>query len=189
MSGSALDTSGVVVAFVGRLAGVKRPDRLARVAERVAAKRADVTFVVAGDGSGRDELRRTVDASPRLRGRVRLLGWYPDVAAVYAACDLVLLTSDNEGMPLSLIEAAAAGRPSVATRVGSTAEVVVDGVTGYVCAVDDDALAAAVLRLCDDAGLREQMGRAARDDAEQRFSRARMIADMEAIYAQVAPVS
>jgi len=184
-----LDQSGVVVAFVGRLAGVKRPDRFARVIERVAGKRADVRFVVAGDGSGIGELRRTVDASSHLRGRVRLLGWYPDVAAVYAASDLVLLTSDNEGMPLSLIEAAAAGRPSVATRVGSTDEVIVDGVTGYACAVDDDALAAAVLRLCDDPSLREQMGRAARDDAVRRFSRAKMIADMEAIYERVVPVS
>ncbi len=107
-----------------------------------------MSFVVAGDGSGADDLRAAIDASPHLNRRVRLLGWYPDVAAVYAACDLVLLTSDNEGMPLSLIEAAAAGRPSVTTRVGSAPEVVADGVTGYVCDRDDAALASAVLRLC-----------------------------------------
>ena len=184
-----LDPTAVVVAFIGRLAGVKRPDRFARVAERVAAARADVRFVVAGDGSGADALRATIDGSPHLRERVHLLGWHRDVAAVYAACDLVLLTSDNEGMPLSLIEAAAAGRPSVTTRVGSTAEVVVDGVTGYVCDVDEQALADAVLRLADDASLRDEMGRAARADAASRFSRARMVADMEAVYARVATVS
>ena len=147
-----------------------------------------MSFVVAGDGSGADALRATIDASPHLRARARLLGWYPDVAAVYAACDLVLLTSDNEGMPLSLIEAAAAGRPSV-TRVGSAPEVVVDGVTGYVCDLDDGALAAAVLRLADDARLREAMGSAARDDAVRRFSRARMVADMQAVYEDVVSVS
>ena len=148
-----------------------------------------MTFVVAGDGSGADALRATIDASPHLHERARLLGWYPDVAAVYAACDLVLLTSDNEGMPLSLIEAAAAGRPSVTTRVGSAPEVVVDGVTGYVCDLDDGALAAAVLRLADDARLREAMGSAARDDAVRRFSRARMVADMQAVYEDVGSVS
>jgi glycosyltransferase involved in cell wall biosynthesis len=184
-----LEPDGVVVAFVGRLAGVKRPDRFARVAERVAAERAEVSFVIAGDGSGADALRATIDASPNLRTRTRLLGWYPDVAAVYAACDLVLLTSDNEGMPLSLIETAAAGRPSVTTRVGSAPEVVVDGVTGYVCDLDDGALAAAVVRLADDARLREAMGSAARDDAVRRFSRARMVADMQVVYEDVVSVS
>ena len=149
-----------------------------------------MSFVVAGDGSGADVLRATIDDSPYLRARARLLGWYPDVAAVYAACDLVLLTSDNEGMPLSLIEAAAAGRPSVTTRVGSAPEVVVDGVTGYVCDLDDGALAAAVLRLADDARLREAMGSAARDDdAVRRFSRARMVADMQAVYDDLVSVS
>jgi glycosyltransferase involved in cell wall biosynthesis len=148
-----------------------------------------VSFVIAGDGSGADALRATIDASPNLRTRTRLLGWYPDVAAVYAACDLVLLTSDNEGMPLSLIEAAAAGRPSVTTRVGSAPEVVVDGVTGYVCDLDDGALAAAVVRLADDARLREAMGSAARDDAVRRFSRARMVADMQVVYEDVVSVS
>ena len=148
-----------------------------------------MSFVVAGDGSGADVLRATIDDSPYLRARARLLGWYPDVAAVYAACDLVLLTSDNEGMPLSLIEAAAAGRPSVTTRVGSAPEVVVDGVTGYVCDLDDGALAAAVLRLADDARLREAMGSAAHDDAVRRFSRARMVADMQAVYDDLVSVS
>ena len=160
-----VDSDGIVVAFVGRLAGVKRPDRFARVATRVAADRGDVRFVIAGEGEGLSDLRAAIDASPHLRGRVELLGWRRDITDVYAACDLVLLTSDNEGMPLSLIEAAAAGRPSVATRVGSVPEVVIDGRTGFVCAADEEALALTVLRLCADAGLRDMMGEAALKDA------------------------
>ncbi len=66
---------------------------------------------------------------------------------MYAAADLTLLTSDNEGMPVSLIEAAAAGRPAVATRVGSATEVVMDGRTGLVSATDEHALARAVIEL------------------------------------------
>ena len=107
-------------------------------------------FVVAGDGEGLEDLRAAA-ATTALRDRITFLGWRADVTDVYAACDLVLLTSDNEGMPLSLIEAAAVGRPAVTTGVGSAAEVVVDGRTGFVCPADDGALAAAVVQLCADA--------------------------------------
>jgi glycosyltransferase involved in cell wall biosynthesis len=180
---------GLVVAFAGRLAGVKRPDRFARVAQRVAAARPDVSFVVAGEGGGMEDLRATVGRSPELRGRVHFLGWRSDIASVYAAADLVLLTSDNEGMPLSLIEAAAAGRPAVTTDVGSAAEVVVDGVTGIVCAIDERVLAQAVLDLCADDGRREAMGQAALDRARAEFSRARVADRFAALYERVAAIS
>jgi glycosyltransferase involved in cell wall biosynthesis len=70
---------------------------------------------------------------------VRFLGWRSDVEVVYAAADLAVLTSDNEGMPVSLIEAALCGVPAVATRVGSVAEVVLDERTGWLCSPDVDA--------------------------------------------------
>ena len=168
---------------------MKRPDRFARVAQRVATERSDVSFVVAGEGSGLGELEATVARSAELRGRVHLLGWRSDVANVYAAADLVLLTSDNEGMPLSLIEAAAAGRPTVTTDVGSAAEVVVNGETGIVCPVDDGALARAVLDLCaDDAG-REAMGQAAIERARTEFSRARVAERVATLYEGLSAIS
>ena len=115
-------------------------------------------FVVAGDGEGLEDLRAAA-ATTALRDRVTFLGWRADVTDVYAACDLVLLTSDNEGMPLSLIEAAAAGRPAVTTDVGSAAEVV-RGRSHRVrlSRPTTAALAAAVVRLCLDDAMREQMG-------------------------------
>jgi glycosyltransferase involved in cell wall biosynthesis len=181
-----LPASGTVVAFVGRLAKVKRPDRFVRVATRVASTRDDVRFVVAGDGDELDDTRAATATFP-LRDRVTFLGWRADVTDVYAACDLALLTSDNEGMPLSLIEAAAGGRPAVTTDVGSAAEVVAHGRTGFVCPVDDRALADAVIRLCADGDLREQMGLAALDDARRRFSREQMVSEMAALYSRIAP--
>jgi glycosyltransferase involved in cell wall biosynthesis len=184
-----LPADGVLVAFVGRLADVKRPDRFARVAQRVAAERADVSFVVAGEGSGLGELQTTVSRSPELQGRVHLLGWRSDVANVYAAADLVLLTSDNEGMPLSLIEAAAAGRPTVTTDVGSAAEVVVNGQTGIVCPIDDGALARAVLDLCADDGRREAMGEAAIERARTEFSRPGVAERVAALYERLSAIS
>ena len=92
-------------------------------------------------------------------------------------------------MPLSLIEAAAGGRPAVTTDVGSAAEVVVHGRTGFVCPVDDGALADAVTRLSADADLRERMGLAALDDARRRFSRQQMVSDMAALYSRIAPAA
>jgi glycosyltransferase involved in cell wall biosynthesis len=184
-----LAVDGMIVAFVGRLAEVKRPDRFARVAERVATERSDVSFVVAGEGSGLGELRATVARSPALRGRVHFVGWRSDVANVYAAADVVLLTSDNEGMPLSLIEAAAAGRPTVTTDVGSAAEVVVNGQTGIVCPIDDVALARAVLDLCADDGAREAMGKAAVERARTEFSRSGVAAGVAALYERLSAVS
>ncbi|HYD08717.1 MAG TPA: glycosyltransferase, partial [Acidimicrobiales bacterium] len=95
----------LVVAFVARLTAVKRPDRFADVVQRVLVARPDVRFVVAGEGDLLDDLRARLAPAG---DAVRFLGWRADVETVYAASDLAVLTSDNEGMPVSLIEAGAA---------------------------------------------------------------------------------
>ncbi len=172
----------LVVAFVGRLTRVKRPDRLIATAERVVARVPGAVLLVAGDG---DLLDATRDQAQPLGDAVRFLGIRSDVEAVLAAADVVLLTSDNEGMPVSLIEAAMAGRPSVTTAVGSAGEVVIDGETGLVIDGDADALADAVVRLLRDADLRERMGEAARAHGAHAFSRSRLVADTANLYDSV----
>ncbi|MHB8670387.1 MAG: glycosyltransferase [Acidimicrobiales bacterium] len=174
-----------VVAFVARLTAVKRPDRFAEVALEIAKdpNLADVIFVVAGEGPSLPELRSRL--AP-LGDRVRFLGWRADVETVYAAADVVVLTSDNEGMPVSLIEAALAGCPAVTTDVGSAAEVVCDGVTGVVCPPRVGDLVAGVTGLLGDASLMLRMGAAARDRAGQEFSTARLVADTERLYEDIA---
>lgn len=154
-----------VVAFVGRLSGVKRPDRFLAAAEQVAAARSGTVFLVVGDG----EQRSALESMPR-RADVRFLGWRGDVATIHAAADVVVVTSDNEGMPVTLIEAAMAGRPCVTTDVGGAGEVVRDGVTGRVVPRDAAAVAGAVLGLLSDDDLRARMGAAARTSAQERFS-------------------
>ncbi len=153
-----------VVAFVGRLSGVKRPDRFLTAAEQVAAGRPGTVFLVVGDG----ELRAELEAAPRTAD-VRFLGWRGDVGTVHAASDVVAVTSDNEGMPVTLIEAAMAGRPCVTTDVGGAGEVVRDGVTGRVVPRDATAVAAAILGLLSDDEVRDRMGAAARTRAQERF--------------------
>ena len=178
-----LPAEGKVVAYVGRLTRIKRPDRLIAVAREVIAAVPGVTFVICGDGELGAELSSAANA---LGPSVQLLGWRADVEKVYAAADLVLLTSDNEGMPVSLIEAGLAGVPAVATNVGSVAEVVKDGSTGLLTGCDANDLAQSVIRLLRDDSLRCQMGAAATTWARGRFGAERLIADVERIYEAIA---
>ena len=98
-----------------------------------------------------------------------------DVLVRSGALDVVVLTSDNEGMPISLIEAALAGRPAVTTDVGSAPEVVIDGETGFVTSTHVDDLAKAVERLLADPELRARMGDAATGRAVRQFGAARLV--------------
>ena len=92
-----------VVAFVARLTRVKRPDRFGDVATRVSALRPGTVFLVAGEGDCLPDLRTQLEG---LGDQVRFLGWRSDMERIYTAADVTVLTSDNEGMPVSLIEAA-----------------------------------------------------------------------------------
>jgi glycosyltransferase involved in cell wall biosynthesis len=115
---------------------------------------------------------------------VVLLGWRRDVATILADADVALLTSVNEGTPVALVEAAAAGVPAVATRVGGVPSVVLDGETGLLVADGDaSAVAAAVTSLLSDAPRRRAMGVAARARAVEKWSDARLLADLRALYA------
>ena len=168
-----------VVAFVARLTAIKRPDRFLEVVRRVRAARPDVEVVVAGEGELLSTLQRdAADLDPP----IRFLGWRGDVETVYGAADVALLTSDNEGMPVSLIEAAAAGCPAVTTDVGSAREVVLDGVTGHVRPPDPVALADAVIDLLDDDEGRRAMSAAAADHARSCFGRQRLVDDIAGLY-------
>jgi glycosyltransferase involved in cell wall biosynthesis len=172
-----------VVAFVGRLTAIKRPDRFVDMALAVAAARPETRFLVAGEG---DLLPQVRGRAQPLGERIRFLGWRPDVETVHAAADLTVLTSDNEGMPVSLIEAAMTGRPAVTTDVGSAAEVVAHGHTGFVTAPDADRLAAAVLTLLGAGDLRRTFGEAAAARARRLFTAERLVADTERLYEALA---
>jgi glycosyltransferase involved in cell wall biosynthesis len=173
-----------VVAFVARLTQIKRPDRFADVAALIADVLPDAVFVVAGEGDLLEDLRARM--AP-LGDRARLVGWRPDVETVYAAADVTVLTSDNEGMPVSLIEAASVGCPAVTTRVGSAAEVVLDGETGAVTDLDAGALAEATLAILQDPAGRERMARAAAAHAQACFSADRLVSDIAALYESLVP--
>jgi glycosyltransferase involved in cell wall biosynthesis len=137
-------------------------------------------FLVIGDG----ERRASLEAAARARGllgQTRFLGWRADLDRVYADLDAVVLTSRNEGSPVALIEAMAAGRPVVSTRVGGVAELVGDA--GLLTGVDDaPALAGAVQRILGDPILACQLGRRARCRVVPTFSHERLLGDIDGLY-------
>ncbi|MDX3763441.1 glycosyltransferase [Streptomyces sp. AK02-04a] len=177
-----LPQDSLVVAYVGRVTQIKRPDRFLSVARGVRRAVPTARFLVCGDGDLHGDLETAAD----LRDSLHLLGWRADVETVYAAADMVLLTSDNEGMPVSLIEAGLAGVPVVATNVGSVGEVVHDGQTGLLARPDADELTQHTVRILRDDRLRGRLGEQARIWTAQRFGAERLVQDTHDLYASVA---
>jgi glycosyltransferase involved in cell wall biosynthesis len=147
--------------YVGRLAQIKRPDRFLDLADDLSA-RSGATFALVGDGPLGDECRARIAPT----ANAVALGWQRDLGTLLGAADVVVLCSDNEGVPLLLIEAALAGRPVVTTDVGAVRDVVRDGETGVLVPTGDrGALATAVDTLLSDPALRDRLGSTARDRA------------------------
>ncbi|MGH2950656.1 MAG: glycosyltransferase, partial [Solirubrobacterales bacterium] len=170
----------VVLTFVGRLVPIKRVDVLLR-AVALALDSAPLRLVVVGDGELRGRLEALSDELG-LGDAARFLGYRRDLPRIAAATDVAVLSSANEGTPVSLIEAAAACRPAVASRVGGVAEVVTPD-TGILFPPGDvEALAAALSRLAADPRLRARLGANAREHALGRYSAARLVADAERLY-------
>lgn len=151
----------VLVVGVGRLVQQKRFDRFIQVIER-ARKEAPVEAVVAGKDFGcLQDLERQI-AQANLHEAVRFIGAVPDARELISAADILLLSSDHEGMPNVVLEAMSAGVPAVVTRVNAVADLIEHGTTGFIADHDADELAQHVIRLARDCGLRRQVGECAR---------------------------
>ena len=174
-----LDPDKIYCAFIGRITQIKRPDRFLDVVSKIKATGTNVHFVVAGAGEQLDygQVRASNENLP-----VTFLGWREDIEVVLAAADFVILTSDNEGTPLSLIQAGMVGIPVVATNVGSTNEIVVDGETGFLTDLSADQLANAVTKLAEDIDLRAKMGSAGQEYTLARYGVARLVKDHQDLY-------
>jgi glycosyltransferase involved in cell wall biosynthesis len=171
----------VLAAYVGRLVPIKRVDLVLRAVAEARREAVPLRLVVAGDGERRQELERLADQLG-LRDAVTFLGYVSDSSRVAAAADIAILASDNEGTPVALIEAAAAGRPAVATAVGGVPEVVVPGAGLLAPRGDHTALADALVRLARDPSLRTTMGARGREHVLQQFSIERLLSDIEDLY-------
>jgi glycosyltransferase involved in cell wall biosynthesis len=180
--GDGAESGEFVFGYVGRLVPVKNVPMLIRAFERVHEQAPHARLVLVGDGELAAALQEVVTARG-LVDAVRFAGWCSDLVAVYRSFHALVLGSVNEGTPVAAIEAMAAGLPVVATAVGGVPDVITDGHDGLlVPSGDEDAMAAAMLRVLRDAGERRRMGEAARHAVRERFSARRLVTDIEHLY-------
>jgi glycosyltransferase involved in cell wall biosynthesis len=170
------------VGWIGRMTAVKRTDDVLVAFKRLRDEGIDAVLCMVGDGPDRPDLERRAHELGIVRDTL-FLGYQEDVAPFYAAFDALVLPSSNEGTPVSAIEALAAGRPVVATRVGGVPDVVEEGDDGFLVepgATDD--LADRLAQLARDPELRERMGRAGRERVLPRYAVERLVDDVDRLY-------
>jgi glycosyltransferase involved in cell wall biosynthesis len=177
-----LDRDNFVILQVARLDYLKDHATAVHTMSRVVAKVPRARLVLVGQGPEETTIRTLVEREG-LEDKVLFLGLRQDVARLLQAADVFLLTSISEGIPLTLIEAMAAGLPIVCTNVGGTSEVVGDGETGYLApAKDEERLAACLAKLANDPGLRQHLGTAGQQRAREVFDEPQMAARYAEVY-------
>jgi len=174
-----LNNERLQCAFIGRLTQIKRPDRFLDVVSEIKKRQISLEFFIAGDGELVEMCRERIIAENL---PVKVLGWQSNIEKVLSAADIVVLTSDNEGTPLSLIQAGMAGLPVVSTNVGSVHEVVLGNATGLITSLDVQEIADALEKLVSDKALRVQMGIAAQEFTLANFGVQRLVRDHELLY-------
>ena len=174
----------IVLIFVGRIVPIKRLDVLLEAVARGARGEPSLRLLLVGDGDERPALERQA-ARLGIDGAVSFLGYRRELRSLFAAADLAVLSSDNEGTPVSLIEAAAAGLAAVATDAGGVGEVVVDGTGILVSRGDAAALGDAIARMAGDAAARASSGALARPSALERYGAERLLSDTDALYREL----
>ncbi len=179
-----IDEDGLLVGIIGRLVKVKNHRMFLEVVRRIRLEAPDikVKFLIVGDGT----LRKDLEARAKELGiedSVVFIGWRTRLEEVYKGLDIACLTSLNEGTPISLIEAMAAGRPVVATDVGGVRDVVVHNESGFLSPSGDvERFSRNLSELLKDKDKRDQMGRRARMSVCEKFSKERLFEDIERLY-------
>jgi glycosyltransferase involved in cell wall biosynthesis len=172
---------GSIVLLVGRLSPPKTPEVFVDAAARVVESHRDVRLLLVGDGPKRMAVAAQIERL-RLQRNVLMLGLRSDVPELVAASDVVVHSSTHEGLPKTVLEGIAAGKPVIATAVGGVPAVLENGVSGLLVEpLDPEGLAAAMTRLLDDHGMGESLASAAAKRLPE-FSLDRTVEDTEQLY-------
>jgi glycosyltransferase involved in cell wall biosynthesis len=182
-----LAAAGPLIVAVSELFRRKGVPTLIEAMPSILAANPDAVLVVAGEGPERAEAERAREAlGSGPAGRVHLAGHVGDPSGLLAAADVFVNPALAEAFPYGILEAMAAGAPCVVTDAGGSAEAIVDGESGLVVAAGDStAIAAAVNRLLADREAAARLGKAASERVRDRFTRERMIAGTDAVYAEL----
>jgi len=177
----AIHPEATVLVYAGRLVPIKRVDRLLRVAAPLLAGDPQLLLAIVGDGPERGCLE-ALGRQLGISGQLHFHGWSQAIADWYGAADMVVLASAREGTPLTIIEAMAAGRATVATDVGGVRDIIDHGRTGLVVGKEDaEGLFQALRTLVANPGLRERFGNAAAQES-QRFDAERLVDQLDRLY-------
>jgi glycosyltransferase involved in cell wall biosynthesis len=174
-----LDPDKLYVVFVGRLTQIKRPDRLVEIAAELKRHDPNVHLLVAGAGELFDATKNAAESQGL---PITFYGWRNDITRILCASDIAVLCSDNEGIPLTLIQAAQAGLPIVSTDVGSVSDIVKHQEGGLLVGCSSTELANGLKVLIEDADLRARYGAAGKARATQFFSSKSMVQAHENLY-------
>jgi glycosyltransferase involved in cell wall biosynthesis len=170
------------IGYLGRLVPGKGLRTLIEAMRLIVKKYPNGYLIIIGEGSLSDELVKQAQ-STGIISNVIFTGFRADVPRILAAIDYFVLPSQSEGLPLSLLEAMAAGKPSVATPIGGVNELIIDYQTGiFVEPNDPYAIAQAIFTLLNDCNLSEKLIRQAREHVSNHFKLDRMVQDYENLY-------
>lgn len=177
-----LETSKIYLIFVGRLTYIKRPDRLLEIARFLKADYPNSQLIIAGGGELLATMKRESisESLPMI-----FLGWRNDIDIILSAADIAILCSDNEGIPLTLIQAAQVGLPIISTDVGSVSDIVIHRVNGLLTETTSESLIRATKSLLDSASMREDFGHMGQMRAKEIFTSTEMVKLHERLYSQI----
>jgi glycosyltransferase involved in cell wall biosynthesis len=176
-----LDQGKKYLVFVGRLTTIKRPERLIDLARSLKDKHPECFLLIAGAGELLEELSAQAKKEEL---PIVFLGWRKDIGMILSASDIAVLCSDNEGIPLTLIQASQVGLPIVSTDVGSVTDIVIDGLTGLLTEASSKGFIEGVLSLLDNPALCQRFGKAGQERAREFFSSRTMVERHERLYSQ-----
>lgn len=184
----------IIVGIIGRLVPVKNHEMFLEMAAIVKSKtNKDVRFAIIGDGESRPAIEKKAGdlglsysyfiTNPKQKTDVLVTSWETEIDQALAGLDIVVLTSHNEGTPVSLIEAQSACIPVVSTNVGGVEDIVIHGETGFITEVSEvNLFAEYVIKLIEEKPLRERMGKCGHENVVKRYSKQRLINDMRSLY-------
>lgn len=168
-----------VISWIGRLVKVKAPERVLEIARECKLRNLNVHFTISGDGPLLTDLKlRAIE----LELPIQFLGWQSDIEKILSFSDLVILTSENEGMPVALIQAQMAGIPVLTTDVGSASEVLVNGKSGFCLDYSAKDFVDKIETLINNPQMQKTFGEAGKKNAIEKFSRSRLVSDHANLY-------
>ena len=180
----ALEGSDIAVAIIGRLVAIKNHQMFLDIIEKVNQKtRKKVVYFIVGDGEESDNIQESIKPLKEKGMDIRMTSWIKDIATFNAGMDIICLTSKNEGTPVSLIEAQAAGIPIIATNVGGIKDIILEDKTGYIVNTDDiDGFAEKLWELIENENKRQEMSQNGWSFVKDKFQYTKLISNMDEYY-------